>query len=367
MGCGAVIGNLPPPIGYGHIPDRFCHPDDVTDALRLAGLKESQLIVGIDFTKSNLHGNHQPHGSESEALHEITKFDKNPYQQAFVMIADALAEFDTDQLFPVYGFGDAPTGSGYVFSFQPYDQPVHGLTAAVDRYAEIAKSAIPSGPTSFAPLIRQAILKVREAAAYSAPVFHILLILADGQVSQSAKLDTELAIEEASHYPLSIICVGLGDGPWETMYKYDDKLRRRVFDNFQFVEFNTVFIKYPYIRRKEAFAVHALQEVPEQYVACRRKGYFKDDWEMPKNFICPPRALGPPDCPNKGDPCYGVLEGWTAVWNFKEKAYFYMSKETGESLWDKPVLSIYKPPPPYVPSEDDDFVNPLWRDLADFD
>ncbi|KAL5998241.1 hypothetical protein ACLOJK_009179 [Asimina triloba] len=171
----------------------FCCEDDkhivysqVTDALRQAGLESSNLIIGIDFTKSN----------------EWT------------------------------------------------------------------------GPTSFAPIIETATTAVEESGGQ----YHVLLIIADGQVTRSVDTKSgELspqeqrtidAIVKASEYPLSIIVVGVGDGPWDMMKEFDDNIPSRAFDNFQFVNFTEIMSKnLPPSKKETEFALAALMEIPSQYKA----------------------------------------------------------------------------------------------------
>jgi E3 ubiquitin-protein ligase RGLG len=103
-----------------------------------------------------------------------------------------------------------------------------GRPQVLQAYGRTAAQVTLMGPTTFAPLIRKAIDIVRETKT-----FHVLLIIADGQVDN--KQDTIDAIVDASQHPLSIVMIGVGDGPWEMMQEFDDELPERQFDNFQFV------------------------------------------------------------------------------------------------------------------------------------
>jgi hypothetical protein len=237
--------------------DKYQSLEEVQDGLRKAGLESSNLVVGIDYTKSNTWTGKNTFGGF--CLHQFSNV-MNPYQQVIHIIGNTLAPFDDDNLIPAYGFGDSTTTDKAVFPFFP-DRPCHGFQEVLLRYAEVTPNLILSGPTSFAPLIRQTISIVKASNSY-----HILLIIADGQVSNEKV--TADAIVEASNYPISIIMIGVGDGPWDMMNKFDDELPKRKFDNFQFVPFFEIMknVENPEV----TFSVHALQEIPEQFQAIKR-------------------------------------------------------------------------------------------------
>ncbi|KAM3192382.1 hypothetical protein ACQJBY_069548 [Aegilops geniculata] len=256
---------------YSRIGDDYRSVSQVTEALAQAGLESSNLIVGIDFTKSNEWTGKISYNRR--CLHDIGN-TPNPYEQAISIIGRTLSAFDEDNLIPCFGFGDASTHDQEVFSFYPENQPCNGFEEALERYREIVPTLRLAGPTSFAPIIETAI----GIADSTGGQYHVLLIIADGQVTRSVdtqsgqlspqERDTIDAIVKASHFPLSIVLVGVGDGPWDMMHKFDDNIPARSFDNFQFVNFTEIMSKSIAADRKEAeFALSALMEIPTQYKA----------------------------------------------------------------------------------------------------
>ncbi|GJR95053.1 E3 ubiquitin protein ligase RGLG2-like protein [Tanacetum coccineum] len=214
---------------YSRIPDDYTSLEQVTSALAQAGLESSNLIVGIDFTKSN----------------EWT----------------------------------ASTHDQSVFSFYPDSGFCQGFEDVLRRYREIVPELRLSGPTSFGPIIEMAMTIVEESGGQ----YHVLLIIADGQVTRSVDTETGQfssqerstidAIVKASNYPLSIIVVGVGDGPWDMMNEFDDNIPSRIFDNIQFVNFTEIMSKnMDPLKKQTEFALTALMEIPSQYKATLELG-----------------------------------------------------------------------------------------------
>ncbi|KAJ4810669.1 copine family protein [Rhynchospora pubera] len=281
---------------YSRIGDDYRTLNQVTDALSHAGLESSNLIVGIDFTKSNEWTGKLSFGRRS--LHDIGTA-QNPYEQAISIIGRTLSVFDEDNLIPCFGFGDASTHDQEVFSFYSDNRPCNGFEEALDRYREIVPNLRLAGPTSFAPIIETAISIVDSTGGQ----YHVLVIIADGQVTrsvdtQSGQLSTQEratidAIVKASRYPLSIVLVGVGDGPWDMMHEFDDNIPSRAFDNFQFVNFTEIMSKSIPTERKEAeFALAALMEIPSQYKATI------DLQLLGRRMGIPPRECLPPPSRN---------------------------------------------------------------------
>ena len=245
------------------IEDHFSSFSEVSKACAKAGLEHCGLIVGIDFTASNeWQGRKTFHGNSLHRIEGSKIF--NPYQKVIHIMGNTLEPFDDDKNIPAFGFGDSNTLDENVFPFHSDGSPCKGFVEVLERYNKVATRVHLSGPTNYAPLIYKAIEIVKQEHQY-----HILLIIADGQVTEEDR--TIDAIVAASEYPLSIVVIGVGDGPWETMEDFDNLLPKRKFDNFQFVNYHKVTAKS---RKPElTFALHAMMEIPDQFKTIKAMGY----------------------------------------------------------------------------------------------
>lgn len=243
-----------PESNYKTMENHIKFYSDLEQALRYAGLESCQLIVGIASEKFN--GWQDEESFTFNNLHTISNI-KNPYQQVLGIMCQILSAFD------LYGFGGKLNTNKLVFPFQTIningfivESPSIRSEGTSESYNMISGDIGMLGPFSLAPIIQKAIEIVSIRKSY-----HILLIITDGRLDDINKSIN--AIVEASKFPLSIVCIGVGKGPWDKLMSVSDNIPERDFDNFQFVNFHEM------VDRCEGeaveFAKNALLKVPIQY------------------------------------------------------------------------------------------------------
>jgi hypothetical protein len=174
-------------------------------------------MVAVDYTGSN--GNPMNPGT----LHHMDpRGFPNQYQSAITSVGSILQEYDTDKMFPMWGFG-ARIGGIVNHCFQLGATPeVCGVQGMLDAYRNVfAKGITMSGPTLFGSIITAATQHAvaNAAAAPNAQSYSVLLILTDGIINDMQA--TKDAIVAASGTPLSIVIVGVGPADFSGMEELD--------------------------------------------------------------------------------------------------------------------------------------------------
>ncbi|CAA7409585.1 unnamed protein product [Spirodela intermedia] len=97
----------------------------VSDALAQAGLESSNMILGVDFTKSNEWTGKFSFGRR--CLHDLNH-PPNPYEQAISIVRRTLSSFDEDNRIPCFGFGDErkKLTSGHEYEENSYKEREEG-------------------------------------------------------------------------------------------------------------------------------------------------------------------------------------------------------------------------------------------------
>ncbi|XP_018596746.1 copine-3 isoform X1 [Scleropages formosus] len=224
--------------------------------------------VGVDFTGSN----GDPRSPDS--LHYISPQGINEYLAAIWAVGMVIQDYDSDKMFPAFGFGAQipPTwqvSHEFPLNFNPANPFCAGIEGIVEAYRICLPQVKLYGPTNFSPIINHVARFAAQATQQkTASQYFVLLIITDGVITDLDQ--TRSAIVSASKLPMSIIIVGVGGADFSAMEFLDgDDGRLRApsgepatRDIVQFVPFRK-FQNAP----KEALAQCVLAEIPGQVMA----------------------------------------------------------------------------------------------------
>ncbi|KAG7216719.1 hypothetical protein INR49_021102 [Caranx melampygus] len=221
--------------------------------------------VAIDFTGSN----GDPRSPQS--LHYISPQGVNEYLSAIWSVGNVIQDYDSDKMFPAFGFGAQipPTwqvSHEFPLNFNPSNPFCAGVEGVVEAYRVCLPQVKLYGPTNFSPIINHVACFAKQALQQTtASQYYVLLIITDGVITDMD--DTRNAIVNASRLPMSIIIVGVGGADFAAMEFLDgDDGRLRSMsgeaamrDIVQFVPFRQ-FQNAPI----QALAQSVLAELPQQ-------------------------------------------------------------------------------------------------------
>ncbi|KAM9445059.1 copine-9 isoform 1-T1 [Clarias gariepinus] len=236
----------------------------------IRGGTQLNFTVAIDFTASN--GN----PAQPTSLHYMSPYQMNAYAMALKAVGEIIQDYDSDKLFPAYGFGAKIPPDGNVSHAFPLNSDCEnsncvGIEGVLEAYYECLRTVQLYGPTNFAPVITQ----VAESAAgvTDGSQYFVLLMITDGVISDMAQ--TKEAVVNASSLPMSIIIVGVGPAEFDAMEELDgDEVRvssqGRVAerDIVQFVPFRDYIDRSGnQVLSMARLAKDVLAEIPEQLLS----------------------------------------------------------------------------------------------------
>ncbi|XP_060931542.1 copine-9-like isoform X2 [Limanda limanda] len=187
----------------------------------IRGGTQLNFTVAIDFTASN--GN----PSQPTSLHYMSPYQMNAYAMALKAVGEIIQDYDSDKLFPAYGFGAKLPPDGKISHAFPLgsdnDNPnCVGIEGVLEAYFQSLRTVQLYGPTNFAPVIS----KVANCAAEitDGSQYFVLLMITDGVISDMVQ--TKEAVVNAASLPMSIIIVGVGPAEFDAMEELDgDEVR----------------------------------------------------------------------------------------------------------------------------------------------
>uniref|UniRef100_A0AAQ5YC09 C2 domain-containing protein n=1 Tax=Amphiprion ocellaris TaxID=80972 RepID=A0AAQ5YC09_AMPOC len=210
------------------------------------------------------------------SLHYMSPYQMNAYAMALKAVGEIVQDYDSDKLFPAYGFGaklppDGKISHAFPLNSNTEDPNCVGIEGVLEAYFQSLRTVQLYGPTNFAPVINQVARCAAEVTDGSQ--YFVLLMITDGVISDMAQ--TKEAVVNASSLPMSIIIVGVGPAEFDAMEELDgDEVR--VSSRGRFAERDIVqFVPFrDYIDRSgnqvlsmARLAKDVLAEIPDQLLS----------------------------------------------------------------------------------------------------
>ncbi|XP_068758761.1 copine-8-like isoform X2 [Montipora capricornis] len=244
----------------------------------IRGGTQINFTVAIDFTASN----GDPRNASS--LHYINPYEQNQYVKALTAVGNICQDYDTDKLFPAFGFGARvpptwQTSHEFPLNGNPQNPMCAGIDGVTAAYYHSIQRVQLYGPTNFAPIINQITRIAKESFRRKrGEEYFVLLMLTDGIISDMPQ--TKEAIVTAASLPVSIIIVGVGPAEFDAMEELDgdtvrlsSRGRYAERDIVQFVPFRD-FQRHGYLVQ-DLLSKEVLAEVPGQLLSFMTKHEIK--------------------------------------------------------------------------------------------
>uniref|UniRef100_H2ULT9 Copine family member 9 n=1 Tax=Takifugu rubripes TaxID=31033 RepID=H2ULT9_TAKRU len=214
--------------------------------------------------------------SQPTSLHYMSPYQMNAYAMALKAVGEIIQDYDSDKLFPAYGFGAKLPPDGKISHVFPLngdsENPnCEGIEGVMEAYFHSLRMVQLYGPTNFAPVIN----KVANCAAQftDGSQYSVLLMITDGVISDMVQ--TKEAVVNAASLPLSIIIVGVGPAEFDAMEELDGDEVRVSFqgrlaerDIVQFVPFRDYIDRSGnQVLSMARLAKDVLAEIPDQLLS----------------------------------------------------------------------------------------------------
>ena len=245
---------------------RYSSIEDVQLELRHKGIDDIILTLGIDYTKSNRFNGRVSNNGKN--LHDIQENKLNPYQEALSLVTSTLESMIPYNSIYMLGFSDAYSQDRTVFPLSYRNNKnlnilenisLNMSEQVLETYKKITPKIILCSPSTFTPLIDSAIniYKIKKKE-------QILVIFTDSDLINYQKEVNK--ISETMLYPISIICIGIGDSQFTVL----ENLNKTI-SNFYFVD----FYKIRQIENEGKRAYKMFEELPKIFNI--QKKYFNKD------------------------------------------------------------------------------------------